>query len=699
MLHIYYDFCLLITSSLLTDKHCSSSETMLLPQPFPTTDNPAAPDPSDLLAPSLRQNPLPTNAFWLNFILNQGSAPEYIHPYLIKAEDGALSISYPSRFAEPNYIYQAFVPDLTVRTSSDKHVVSRFDDLSVTLEFRSGVAVPLVRGCPYITFVFSDSSIPQFSTIHAVLQLLPNEDCTKHRLVFNNGQTWLIYSSEPLALSQNLHVTRAFKGVIRVALLPSNTESEAILDRFSSAYPIEGHAAMSASFQLTYEWKKLGWGGLLMLSLPMHRDIMSSPSSDKTLRALAYKSMDGDMHGVVGDSWVLNEIPISVGWYSSKGISDQVHQNTVAEVLRKEVHELTKITTDSSYFYGKAVARAARMALIAEEVGALDLLKMIRHFLIDSLTPWMDGRFDANAFLYDEKWGGLTSRNGSRNGAADFGFGLYNDHHYHLGYFCYAGAVLTKLDPKWGMTYKAHLYTMVEDYMTFHHHNHHVHLHGHGQHTHHHHTMVSRSRALFPRFRNFDFWVLHSWAGGLTEFVDGRNQESTSEAVNAYYSAALLGLAFGDSSLVNAGLTLAALEIRAARALWHIPSDSTLYEGNFVSRHRMVGVLWANKRDTGLWFAPSEWRETRLGIQVLPILPITEILFQDIGFAKELVEWVQSSLSRPGVGDGWKGFVYALQALYAPEEALRNVNALSGHDDGNSLSNMLWWIYSRWTWE
>ena len=92
------------------------------------------------------------------------------------------------------------------------------------------------------------------------------------------------------------------------------------------------------------------------------------------------------------------------------------------------------------------------MALIAEEVGALDLLKMIRHFLIDSLTPWMDGRFDANAFLYDEKWDGLTSRNGSKNGAADFGFGLYNDHHYHLGYFCYAGAVLTKLDPKWGMT-------------------------------------------------------------------------------------------------------------------------------------------------------------------------------------------------------------------------------------------------------
>ena len=180
----------------------------------------------------------------------------------------------------------------------------------------NSMTVPLVRGCPYITFVFSHSSNPQFSTTHAVLQLVPSEDCTKHRLVFNNGQTWLIYSSEPLALSKDLRVTRAFKGVIRVALAPPKISmSEAILDRFSSAvYPIEGHATMSASFQLTYEWKKHGWGALLMLSLPMHRDIMSSPSSDNTFRALAYKSMDGDMHGVVGDSWVLKETPISVGW-------------------------------------------------------------------------------------------------------------------------------------------------------------------------------------------------------------------------------------------------------------------------------------------------------------------------------------------------------------------------------------------------
>lgn len=677
---------------------------MLLPQPFPSTNNPAAPEPSTLWAPTLRQAPLPTNTGWLNFILNEGSAPEYIHPYLIQSKDGALSISYPSRVVNPNFIYQAFVPNLTISSSNSangKHVVTYFDDLSVTLEFPGGLTVPLVRGCPYVTFIFDDYSTFQLSTIHAVLQVTSNDSCTKSKVLLNNGQTWLIYSSDTLSLSPNLAVNASFKGIVRMALLTSGDDAERFLDKFSSAYPIQGHTDLSVPFQVKYEWKKGGWGGLLMLSLPMHRDMMWFPSVDCIQPSVMYKSMDGDMHAVIGDSWVLNEIPISVGWYSSKGISDQYCQDTIVSTLRSDVAALTRITTDSSYFYGKALARAARLALIAEEVGAFDLLRRIQDFLVDSMTPWMDGSFAGNGFLYDEKWGGLTTQNGSVNSGADFGFGVYNDHHYHLGYFCYSGAVLAKLDPAWGKTYKAHLYTMVEDYMTSHHHHieqpKHANLLSRG-HFHHRHTTATRCKALFPRFRNFDFWVLHSWAGGLTEFLDGRNQESTSEAVNAYYSASLLGLAFGDSHLVNVGLTLAALEIRAARALWHVPSDSTLYEPDFVSAQRIVGVLWANKRDTGLWFAPSEWRECRLGIQLLPILPITEVLFQDIKYVQELVQWTLPALSRPNVGEGWKGFVYALQALYAPEEALQNVLSLSGHDDGNSLSNLLWWMYTRWSW-
>ena len=166
-------------------------------------------------------------------------------------------------------------------------------------------------------------------------------------------------------------------------------------------------------------------------------------------------------------------------------------------------------------------------------------------------------------------------------------------------------------------------------------------------------SLGRRSNSKYTRLRCFDLYKLHSWAGGLTEFADGRNQESTSEAVNAYYSAALMGLAYGDTHLVATASTLAALEIHAAQMWWQVKEGDTLYDQDFTRNNRVVGVLWANKRDSGLWFAPPEWRECRLGIQVLPLLPITETLFSNVKYVRELVEWTLPALNREGVGEGW----------------------------------------------
>ncbi|CAN1121066.1 hypothetical protein LINPERPRIM_LOCUS1958, partial [Linum perenne] len=71
------------------------------------------------------------------------------------------------------------------------------------------------------------------------------------------------------------------------------------------------------------------------------------------------------------------------------------------------------------------------------------------------------------------------------------------------------------------------------------------------------------------------------------------------------------------------------------------------------------------------------------------------VVFADSGFVRQLVEWTLLALNREGVGEGWKGFVYALEAVYDKGSALEKMKRLNGYDDGNSISNMLWWIYSR----
>ncbi|KAL5080411.1 hypothetical protein RYX36_008832 [Vicia faba] len=111
----------------------------------------------------------------------------------------------------------------------------------------------------------------------------------------------------------------------------------------------------------------------------------------------------------------------------------------------------------------------------------------------------------------------------------------------------------------------------------------------------------------------------------------------------------------------------------------------------------MVGLVWSNKRDTELWFGYPGARQCMLGIQVLPLLPMTELLFSNIEYVKDVVEWALPHLERDGEGEGegWKGFVYALQGVYDKEGALEKIRKLSGFDDGNSLTNLLWWIHSR----
>ncbi|KAK2632640.1 hypothetical protein EUGRSUZ_L01291 [Eucalyptus grandis] len=622
---------------------------------FPRVEFPFLLDPSPFFSPSLLSAPFPTNSFFQNFTLNNGDQAEYIHPYLIKPSPSSVSVSFPSRVATSTSLYQLFNADLTIfAISSDDaahgsspgarpYIISSYSDLGVTLDFAA-------------------SNL---------------KSRTKHTLKLNNNQTWLVYTSSQISFSHNLNAitSERFSGVIRFAYLPDGGSfSEEVLDKFSSSYALSGDAVLTRPFCLEYKWEKRGWGDLLMLAHPLHVRLLSREECRVTvLEDFKYRSIDGDLVGVVGDSWVLRSNPISVTWHSIRGIKEESH-NEIIQALRRDVASLnpTAITATSSYFYGKFIARAARLALIAEEVCYPEVIPTIGKYLKSTIEPWFDGTFSGNGFLYDEKWGGIITKLGLTNPGEDLGFGLYNAHHYHLGYFLYAIAVLAKIDPAWGRKYRPQAYSLMADFM----------------------NLGRRSNSKYPRLRCFDLYKLHSWAGGLTEFADGRNQESTSEAVNAYYSAALMGLAYGDTHLVAVGSTLAAMEIQAAQTWWHVREGDNLYEEDFTRENRVVGVLWANKRDSGLWFASAERRDCRLGIQVLPLSPITEVLFSDVQFAKQLVDWTYSTLNREGI-EGWRGYVCALEGIFDQGNALEKVRSLSGFDDGNSMSNLLWWIHSR----
>ncbi|CAI5484079.1 unnamed protein product [Closterium sp. Yama58-4] len=633
------------------------------------------------------------------------------------------------------------------------HQLSAYDDLSATLSFRQpssapsdppALEVPLVRGSPFLTFIFPPGgppATPMLSTIHAITGVEANSDSTKYRVALNNGQTWLVYLSSPLAMRQDgaaLVADAPFTGTMRVALLPGSSpqDEEAVLDAHVPTVPLGGSAHVG-EFLIEYSWRTQQWreladgeteAPLLMLSLPMHRrmevsahspilasalrrrrsgspsrvmgalrghhnPMSAAPSSNTRGSArrssvrdasvpdasvLAYPTIDGHAVGVQGAVWRLNVPNRPCTWDSGPLSSDAQLLDELRGSLKHDVAALPPLSSPSTYSFGKAAARAARLALIAKQVEDNDSLAAVLPPLRTALSAWLDGTFPGNRLLYDPTWGGVVSEAGSRDQGAEFGAGMYNDHHFHYGYFLYAAAAVAEFDPAWRDQYRAALKDLMSDYMS------------------------PERTAAFPRLRHFDAYALHSWASGLFEFGDGRNQESFSEAVNAYYAGALLATVLGDQPLASLGATLAAVEALAEQTPMHVPlassnPDPSLtpgYEAVFADANRVVGVLWSTKRDAALWFAPPADMEKRLGIQVLPVSPYLKHLFPDPEFAKQLVEWAQPVLSGAAT-DEWRGFAWALQALYDPHGARANIAALGAFDDGNSMSNMFWWLASN----
>jgi hypothetical protein len=96
----------------------------------------------------------------------------------------------------------------------------------------------------------------------------------------------------------------------------------------------------------------------------------------------------------------------------------------------------------------------------------------------------------------------------------------YNDLHFHYGYHIYAAAVVANFDPEWGKKMFERVLLLVRNIAN-----------------------PTDDDAIFPTFRMKDWYQGHSWASGIVSpvFLNGRNQESSSESIAAYESVALYG--------------------------------------------------------------------------------------------------------------------------------------------------------------
>ena len=337
------------------------------------------------------------------------------------------------------------------------------------------------------------------------------------------------------------------------------------------------------------------------------------------------------------------------------------------ETLSQDL-DISTLQAEDSYGFGKQAARMGNLALIAHEIGEDDLQSKAITILKDHMLQWLKQE-NKDALIYDEDFGGIITSEGLNNVMADFGNGRYDDHHFHYGYIIYACAVLGKFDPTFIADFGSYVDAIVADIAN-----------------------PDSKNHYFPVTRHKSWFDGHSWASGLFSQGNGKNQESSSEAVNCYYAVYLWSIVRKNSKLNYFSRLLLASEIRSARTYWHMGKNSTIYNEKF-SKNYMVGNLGGLDVNSRTWFGNEQYYVH--GIQLIPITSITEELFLE-----EFVEDDFPTIIEPAYNNmemSWKGFFVCEQAIIDPNAAWMEAQKLvsSELDAGLSQSQVYYWIATR----
>eukprot|EP01128_Nolandella_sp_AFSM9_P007004 TRINITY_DN3731_c0_g1_i1.p1 TRINITY_DN3731_c0_g1~~TRINITY_DN3731_c0_g1_i1.p1 ORF type:complete len:815 (+),score=133.38 TRINITY_DN3731_c0_g1_i1:158-2446(+) len=696
------------------------------------------------------KSPIPTNAWYTNVV--EDSLPLALFPYILHPLVDGGYLCYPEIEVGPTATLSAQRHDLTFWSDG---LLSRTtvgaSELGIVTQWKGVdpagpvLTMPLVLGSPYITMEYKSNGLPlNFTTdrgfeITAINHVAPTEKemkgskfvITVDALRSNDpshdyppSRTWVLYSlsgdfsfsyfKEEFAAGSSRGRFLIYDGgpltVLRLAVITTK-ESESLLDKYAPVIVTGGDVSVHFESDTTpstdhgyisLDWNTASWDGTkvapttgatpVMFALPHHIQSLdlSSPSPLAATASLlrpdedpattaplpltkvlegAYTGIRGPLTAFAGSKWVLKEPLTNITWYSLEGIPEY-RKKGVVYGLGRDVKDLVQISNDT-YSNGKFVAALARLILIADEVGEVETMNIFLERLKPIMDKWMTRVTYRDTFLYDMTYGSIISANGWTNSGQDYGNGMFNDHHFHYGYYIYAASVLLRNDPQW--VHKDKMIDLIRDIAN-----------------------PSVKDPYFPVTRHKDWFLGHSWAQGLDPTMDGKNQESTSEAVNAYYAIHLFGLAIGDQRLSDWGRLLTATEIRSTHTYWQIKPDTVVYTPPF-RENTVVGILWSLKADYATFFGANP--EFIHCIQMLPFTPITEELLPQ--------DWVQVEypvlapvLKRPrasAIEEEWKAYVYEDLAIIDPDAAWKAVQFIKpqAFQGGNTRTNMFWWVGTR----
>jgi endoglucanase Acf2 len=599
----------------------------------------------------------------------QTSEPLFAYPLAVKMNSDGFGVSYPQVVSTPDTVFASYSPDFQIVFDGKNldAAVESHDDFSVGISQKEkGDSITNLRvthGSPYI---FASVSPKQsfFLTSDAV-EILEQGD--NFLLFMTHGKVFaFFYSQDEVSVdtenSQKIAVSVFEKGArFSLAVLP-NRESLGMFKQYAFDSIIGtdvdfgvANGNVKSRFEITTENNGETLFGLLPKSTRALDD-----NGQRLQSVGSYQTLRGEQQlyqgRVFGFSRGIEQLPEQLDVVALS----EADKDVLRSFVRDDAKTLS-IMEEDTYFLGKKLFALANVLDLAEQLDMRDESALMTAKLKIELELWRSNTENHEQqnryFYYDPVIKGVVGEKSS------FGSELFNDHNFHYGYFMYAASILSRYDYEYFQNNADFINLLVKDIAN-----------------------IDRTDTAFPYLRGFDAYEGHSWASGMGLFADGNNQESSSEAVNAWYALYLWSGIIGNKGLRDASLYLYSEESSSALEYWlNIDRNDARYS-NF--QHSFVSLLWGGKVDSATWFSGRP--EAKLAIQILPISPGSSYLGHDTKRVEENMA-SEPELRQPVM---FRDYIAMYRAFYDLAGAKREIAALKPEDiDGaNSRSFMEAWL-------
>lgn len=378
-----------------------------------------------------------------------------------------------------------------------------------------------------------------------------------------------------------------------------------------------------------------------------------------------------------------------------------------------------------TYWMGKNFNKRADMVYLAEQIDDdseewANIKEDIYTALKSDLQYWFNPAdcytpdapkdpYITGFFYYYDDFGTLIGYNSSYSSDSEL-----NDHHFHYGYWVKAAAAVAEYykqykseeeAEKWEQEWGALVYEMISDYAN-------PNRDGSSLNTQR--TDIpadspaKNTDTKYPFLRNFDIYEGHSWASGVANYeydangnmIDakgglsgGNNQESTSEAVNAWSSLILWGETVEDDRIRDLGIWLYTTEVAAVEEYYFDMYDEVFtdaYKDTLGFDQHVATRLFGGRYDHTAW-----WTDDPIEVTTIHMIPMTGSTLYFSKFPQKIKDTYNSIWGKQWdnyiakhTQNGWQ----TLTSKTTHHDLLGEFYAMAGSDEAEYAMTNIWSI-------